>query len=290
MEGEDLYNKPNQVLESGVKEDASIEAFIQTIPNPNRAEAIANARLRREVFTARVWKRERSNLSEEIISGNNLTDDAEGWERYLQFVYSKESEFQRESYQFEEWSVKYIYEMLSKLEQDATNITHKEELNSPAEKDLLRVPRSSFEAHSRDRIFNGDIAKGIYKPIEPDSLLAHALSEKSLEKVIKSGVVGAGGLSYCTMSQDRVIYDEGYVILFQAKDLVGAGYSLLQINEDGRDAHILKEWRSNMPIDINLARLVVSTADISDRDRVANQSQIAQLYYGEEYLKQIPRI
>ena len=98
-----------------------IEEFIETIPNQNRDEAIAIASKKREEFMARVWERERSKLSDTMVNENNLTTDTEGWNRYLQFVYSQESSYQKGRFGFEEWSVKYVSEMLSALEQDTTS-------------------------------------------------------------------------------------------------------------------------------------------------------------------------
>ncbi|GEM_PF-2740064 len=271
-------------------EVSTFDQFIETIPNPNRIEAITNASRKRVDYIAKIWRREFDKLPQDIITKNNLTDDVESWNRYLRFVYDKENQYQKGRFEFEEWSIKYTYEMLNALEQDVTYQTHEIETGQKKREDLLKVPNSFYEYHSKYGTFNGVISRGIYNAIERDSLLAHSISKNNLDKVIKSGVLGAGGLGPCALSQDRIIYDDGYVVVFQAKDLIDAGYPLLQINEDIRDAHVLKEWRTPMPIDINLARLVVSTTQISDRDRVANQAQIAHTFFGEEFLKQIPRI
>jgi hypothetical protein len=63
----------------------------------------------------------------------------------------------------------------------------------------------------------------------------------------------------------------------------------LRIMEDSRDATILDEWRSPIPIDVKLARLATSTREIPDRDR-ASKAQIAGSYFGVDFLKKIKRI
>ncbi|MCB9812909.1 MAG: hypothetical protein H6772_00740 [Pseudomonadales bacterium] len=107
--------------------------------------------------------------------------------------------------------------------------------------------------------------------------------------VIRTGTVGRGSFDQVAMSQDRIIYNSGYAIIFQASDLVKAGYSLLPIQEVSRDSHILQEWRSPVAIDINIARLIVPISDIPDHKN-ATKSQIARSYFGEKFLKNLKRI
>lgn len=102
-------------------------------------------------------------------------------------------------------------------------------------------------------------------------------------------MIGRGGRAEVAMCQDRVVYDRGYIVSFQANELKAAGYPLIQVNEDPRDAKILKEWRSPIPVDIRLARVIAPTTEIPDRGK-ASKAQIATSYFGEEYLKKIPRI
>src|SRR3989338_1262208 len=274
----------------GEQHPIDIEGFISNIPNLNRTEAIEHAREQRKSFLSKMWEREFSNLSPDTISKNNLSNDIDGWNRYLQFVYSQENEFQKEKFGFEERSVKYVADMVSTLEQDTYYTSQLEKRGEQVKRDLLKVPNSYYETHSKDGIFNCVIGNGVYRPIESDSLLVHAISGESLEKAIRSGTVGAGGLGVCAFSQDRIIYDNGYIIVYQAKDLIEVGYQLLQINEDPRDAKILKEWRTNTQVNLKLARLISTTVNIPDENGAKNQAQIAHTFFGETFLREIPRI
>ena len=136
-------------FENGGQEPADIEKFVSSIPNPNRVEAINHAREQREKFIAKIWGRELSKLPQDIIDANGFSGDIVGWEKYLQFVYSKESEFQKRKFSFEEWSVKYIASMVTGLEQDTQYISQLEKQGEQVDTKLLKVPNSYYEAHSK---------------------------------------------------------------------------------------------------------------------------------------------
>lgn len=159
----------------------------------------------------------------------------------------------------------------------------------PPEKDVPTVPRSYLEHFRKYNIIGDPIDRGQFRNPEPGSLLVHTLTPQSLERVAISGSVGVAGMGPCAMSQDRMVYDDGYAIVFQADDLVAAGYPLLQVNEDFRDAKVLREWRTPMAIDVGLARLIVPTADVPGHE-LGQQAQIASRFFGEEYLRKLPRL
>lgn len=279
------------MIDSSIKEqgvgvnretDALIEKLVRSIPEKDRSVAIVNASRKRERFLLNVWRGERSQLPKDLIAKYGLTDDMEGWMKYLRFIFDSASEFQK-TMGLEEWSVKFTAQMLRTLADDASV------LEWSGKKELLKVRKSYLEYHSKNPIFGLDLLYAGYKPIDPNSLLIHSISREALMEVIKSGVVGRNGQADVAMSQDRIIFDRGYIIAFQVNELVAAGYPLLQVNEDLRDYKILREWRSPIPIDIRLARLVVPTLDIQDRDK-ASRASIADSFFGEDYLRQIPRI
>lgn len=256
-----------------------IMEFIKSIFESNRKLAIERGSQKRRQFLENLWREERQKLPPDLVAKHNLSEELDGWKRYLRLSYEKEDDF-RKRFGFEDWSVKYQAQMLNALEDDAYQIEHG---SKP------RVKGSFLEHYFGGAGVDPEIWQGRVKPINPDSLLVHSIDEKSLGKAVVSGVVGRSGKAEVAMCQDRVIYDRGYIVGFQANELKAAGYPLIQINEDFRDAKILKEWRSPIPIDIRLARIIAPTTEIPDRDK-ASKAQIATSYFGEEYLRKIPRI
>lgn len=257
-----------------------IQKFIETIPASDRAAAIENARKHQETFTLKLLKREMSHLPAQFVQEHNITEDLDGWEKYLRVAFEKESDFRKRD-SFEEWSIKYLGEMAYAISYDQYNIDQ-------GMSNFTRVKNSFFEY-----LFSGvgrtpELWWGAKEELDDDSLLIHSIDKNGLQRAITSGVVGRDGRAAAAFCQDRVVYDRGYIIAFQANELKAAGYPILQIDEDYRDAKILKEWRSVIPVDLNLARLIVPTTVIPDRSN-ASKAQIATSYFGEEYLRTIPR-
>lgn len=256
-----------------------VESLISNIPSRDRALAVKVASERREKFLLDIWLKERGKLKKELIKENALTPNLTGWENYLKMVFEKDHPFRKRG-GFEAWSARFTIDMLNNLAQT------EREREDFGEK-YSKVKGSYFDYYfGPHEAGNAEVWRGILKPIPSDSLLVHALSEYGLVKAVKSGSLGRMGKAQATFSQDRAIYDEGWLVVLQAKDLVGAGYPLIQVNEDFRDAEILREWRT-IPVDINLARLIIPTTVVPDRKGTA---QIATSYYGEDYLRQIQRI
>lgn len=255
-----------------------IERVITHIPQADRIQAIAQAKELREKQLLAVWQQEFSQLDRQLAEAHNLTPDMQGWQEYLKMCFEKDDEFHTR-FGFDDWSTKFTLDMLNRLSLDKY-----ERMRGSS---LSRIQGSYFDYFFGE---HGTRSSEIWwtqkKDMPDDSLLVHALGEESLTLVVKSGVLGSGGEAQATFSQDRVIYDRGWVVIFQAKDLLAAGYSLLPIYEDFRDAHILKEWRTP-PIDIRLARLIVPTSIFPDRK---GTSGIATSYYGEKLLRELPRI
>jgi len=260
--------------------DKRVENFRQTIPNSNRKEAIQTARQKMETFIGTVWQRERSRLPQELIKEHELTENMQGWNRYLKLGFDRDE--YKNQHGFEDWSAKYLAQMLVTLEDD-------DKLIQEGMRDLTRVKKSFYEYHFEKGGCNPEIWLGRLGHPDSNSLLIHSISSEGLARAINSGVLGRGGMAEIAMCQDRIVYDRGYVVVFQADELLTAGYPLLQINEDSRDAKILQEWRSPVPIDINLARLIIPTSEIPDRAN-ASKAQIATSYFGEEYLRSVKRL
>ncbi|MCL5431912.1 MAG: hypothetical protein M1484_02295 [Patescibacteria group bacterium] len=263
--------------------DPLVEELIKSIPAKDRQSAIQQASARRQELILKVWIEERTKLNSKEINKLGLTQDLAGWEKYLRWCFEQEDKF-RKKYGFDDWSRKYLAQMLSDRQEDV----HKIERES---KYIRFFGKTSF----REYYFNGSgVNPEIWMgpaavEIDSNSLLVHSINSFALSKVAHSGFVGRGGNSMAAMCQDRVVYDRGYIIIWQTNELEAAGYPLMRINEDPRDAKILKEWRSPVPVDVHLARLIVPTSDIPDREN-ASRAQIATSYFGEEYLRQIPRL
>lgn len=260
------------------KAKEAIMEFIKHIPESNRKLAIQRASEKREQFLENLWREERQKLPPDLVAKHNLSEGLDGWKRYLKLGHKRENDF-RKRFGFEDWSVKYQAQMLNTLEGDAYRVEHESE------------PR--FKGSFFDHYFGGagvdpEIWQGEVESIDPKSLLVHSINKEALGKAVTSGVVGRGGRAEVAMCQDRVVYDRGYIVVFQANELKAAGYPLIQINEDPRDAKILKEWRSPIPVDIRLARVIAPTTEISDREK-ASKAQIATSHFGEDYLRKIPR-
>ena len=145
-----------------------------------------------------------------------------------------------------------------------------------------------LEHHFDDRMRDTSLFLGEVKPIEPNSILVHSLDEHTLLNAIRSGVVGRGGAGAVALCKDRIVYDRDNIIAFQVKDLQAAGYTLLSVMEDFRDADILQEWRS-IPLDLSLARTITSISSIPDKSN-ASKAQIATSFFGVDYLKNIERV
>lgn len=257
-----------------------VEDFMHGLPRQNRDLAIEQADQKRVNFLMGVWTGELKRLPPKIVQKQGLTPDQEGWQKYLRLCFKVGPESFRKQGEFDEWSIKFCLQMLNVLEGETDG--------EPVGKGRKKR-KSYFEYYTEGRIGLETIWSGSIAPISNDSLLVHSLDESSLVDVINSGLVGRGGRGTVAMCQDRIAYDQGWIIVFQASDLLKAGYPLVAVNEDAADAHILKEWRS-MPLDINLARLVVSMSAVPDRNIIANNPQIARFYCGEDFLRKIERI
>ncbi len=269
------------LTESSAITERQSEGFRDNIPFQDRKKAIRRAKEKREAFVEKVWQKEKKRLPVELIKKHKITEDLEGWQKYLRLGFEQDK--YRNRYGFDDWSTKYLAQMLNIYEDEGIRV--REEMGQFTKlKD-----RSFYEYYFGGGGIDPELWWGEKKDIDPDSLLVHSVSPLALSRAIKSGVVGRGGVAEVAMCQDRIVYDRGYIIIFQANELLDAGYPLLQIHEDSRDAEILKEWRSPVPIDINLARLIVPTSEIPDRAN-ASKSQIATSYFGEDYLKGIERL
>ncbi|MBI4130730.1 hypothetical protein HY468_05405 [Candidatus Roizmanbacteria bacterium] len=258
-----------------------LQEFIATIPESDRTEAIKRASNKREQFLTTLWEKERKKLTPGFVETHQLTSDLHGWEQYLRVGFEKE-DTRRKRFGFEDWSKKYLSQMLYDVVDDEYAV--EQGLHHST-----KIKASFFDYYFADAGLHPEIWRSSPESIDHNSLLVHSLGETTLEKVIASGVLGLRGRSAVAFCQDRVVYDSGYIVAFQANELVTAGYPLLRINEDSRDAEILKEWRSPMPVDIHLARLVTPTSVIPDRWN-ASRISIATSFFGEEYLRQIPRL
>lgn len=260
---------------------SNIQEFINTIPQVDRQTAITEARRRREESLVSLWKKEQSQLSSEMVKANQLNADAEGWKSYLQLAFEKEHEL-RKRYGFDDWSKKYLAQMLNTLTED-------EYRTRQGMEDLIRVKGSFLDYYFSGASVNPEIWHAAPTNLDNNSLFVHSISEGSLKKAISSGVLGREGLAAVAFCQDRIVYDRGYIVVFQANELSSAGYPLICINEDPRDAKILNEWRSVVPVNISLARLITPTTVIPDRWN-ASRAHIATSYFGEQYLKELPRL
>lgn len=263
-----------------------LEKFISSIPSPDRQRAIEKATTSRLNLLSDVWLEEREKISEEFLEKYKLDLDINGWKKYLRLCYKQDSA-KHKKHGFEDWSAKYLLQMLRNVLSVRNEI--KDGLNKQSHK------RSFY-----DRYFYPDSDDGLlfYQdvwedsrvvPINPNSMLAHSIKEEDLLKSMQSGLLGVGGLAPVSFCQDRIVYDRGWVVVFQVKDLVSSGYPLIQVNEEEKDAQILQEWRS-MPIDINLARSIVPTAQISDRNNASKSNIWGTSYFGENYLNLLARI
>ncbi|KKU63402.1 MAG: hypothetical protein UX86_C0025G0005 [Candidatus Amesbacteria bacterium GW2011_GWC1_47_15] len=265
--------------------DRQIENFRRTIPNPDRRAAIEQASRKREEFLLKVWREERSKLPADLITKHSLEKGLDGWNKYLHLGFEQDE--YRNRFGFEDWSAKFLAQMLRAVGDD------KEILEKYGRKwyQEHRHVKNSFYEHYfvKSSGVDPEIWWGRIAQFDPDSMLAHSVSREALKKIIKSGVIGRSAYSTVAMCRDRIVYDSGYVIIFQAKDLQAAGYPLLSIGEDPRDAKILREVRTPMPIDIRLARYIALTSEIPDRHN-ASKAQIAYSYFGEEYLRDLQRI
>lgn len=255
-----------------------IHGFIETIPNPDRIEAVDRAKQKLDLMLTNVWIEEREKLDQDFVNIHDLTPDLDGWSRYLRQAYDKEDYNARHG--FEDFSNKYLAQMLILMEEDR----YRESWGMPAQ-----FTESFFDYYQRGGGKSPEIWWSYPKKLDEQSLLVHSIDSESLEKAIKSGTLGRGGVSTAAFCQDRIVYDRGYVVIYQANELLKVGYPMLQINEDIRDSKILKEWRSAVAVDINLARQIVLTSEIPDHEK-ASRAQIASSFFGEEYLRQIKRI
>jgi len=271
-------------------QQAEIERFIASIPETERGKVIEKAGEDREALVLSIWKKERELLPAELTENNEFSPDMAGWEKYLHAVYERQFYFITDRYSFDEWSVKYLYEMCATLENEA--FSQAEDIkfgDEPSEDpDLKKCYYERTKKHLG--VFSGEIADAQTNGIDPESMLVHTVSGETLLKIIANGFVGSGGIANCAMSQDRIIYSDGYAIIFQAKDLIAAGYPIFKISEDDRDAAVLKEWRTPIAIDVHLARKIVPISEVPDNAKIKNQAQIANTFCGEEYLKNMPRI
>jgi len=120
-------------------------------------------------------------------------------------------------------------------------------------------------------------------------LLAHSLTDEALRSAVKSGLLAEEGFAGACFCENRIAFDRGWVVIFQGKDLVEAGYPLIRIDETPKDAALLNEWRS-LAVDINLARLIIPTSSIPDYNRASKNKYYADSIFGEEFLASLPRL
>lgn len=261
--------------------DIVVEKFIDTIPNKDRGLAIAGAKRSLDNILMTNWREEFSLLPMSFVNNHHLTPTLDGWEKYLKACFSQSNDFQTR-FGFEDWSKKYLAQMLNTKGYDKVWLS---EFSTPR----IKPDQSYMDYFFSGKGNNTEIWGSQSEILDPNSLLVHSIDPENLELAINSGVVGRDGYSALAMCNNRVVYDRGYIIAWQAKDLIKVGYPLLRITEDFRDSEILNEWRSATPVDINLARLIVPTSKIPDREN-ASRAQIATSYFGVNFLKDIPRI
>lgn len=259
-----------------------IQEFIETIPHPDREQAVENAVRKQDEYLQSVWQKESAKLDPNVVGDNKLGEDLEGWKNYLRLAFDRDGEF-RSKHGFIDWSKKYLAQMLSILADDEYQVR----LGRPEFTNLKGG--SFFDYYLGGAGVDPEIWWSAPSKLGEGSVLVHSMSQEALEKAITTGVIGREGMAAVAFCQDRIVYDRGYIAVFQANELLEVGYPLLQINEDPRDSKILKEWRSAIPVDIHLARLIAPTSVVPDRYN-ASQAQIATSFFGEDFLRQLPRL
>lgn len=283
---------------------SSVEAFASSIPKLNREVAIADAQTSRSDFHLRVWQRELPKLPSELVQEQGWKDDSASWSAYLQYCYQKDEGYRarwRERipeygkafgkalpYDEDEFEVKYLFSGLDLMVVKG-NIQKNGGYNPFPDRSLYGDHFRISGNHEIGPFYTGYWEQPKMDPINPTSMLAHALTEENLALAVQTGILAQQGLARICFSQDRIAFNRGWVVIYQAKDLITAGYPLVKFDETPRDADILREWRS-LAVDINLARLVVPSTSIPDYENASKGNNYADSYFGEEFLASLPRI
>ncbi len=94
----------------------------------------------------------------------------------------------------------------------------------------------------------------------PDTLLVNVIDKDSLSLALATGRLGRAGKGRACFSEDRVCYSRGYALVFRLSELAQV-YPMYRFDECPFDAHLLKEWRSPIAADMNLAIALIPTTE-----------------------------
>lgn len=130
---------------------------------------------------------------------------------------------------------------------------------------------------------HGQIWNARLHPVEGKSLLTHAFEKEVLPDVMQSGVFGAYGMAGFSLAKDVVVLNRPYVAVFRAGDLSAAGYPLLNVNEDPRDAGLLNEVIVDLPVDISLALGIFPIEDIPGHEKGVSHGIVKETF-GQEWI------
>ncbi|MFC1626870.1 hypothetical protein ACFL1P_01550 [Patescibacteria group bacterium] len=282
--------------------------------NPDRQNAINEAKSKRDTYLLSMWEIERDRLPadvrDQLIEQFALTPDLDGFNNYLLNVFAERDDFWRGRLSKSD----YLSKITSDFIEHNAHMLLKE--NDPILGDL-QDPNDSYYKH---RLVEGytlsPTFSGIHNPqltvipkeskdhmqvtrshyVERDGLLLHAITDYDLESAAESGFVGgAAGTADLSVSTERVRFSRDYWIVWRAGDVIDAGIPLCFVMEDLRDSVALQEVKTGIPLDLNLAVAVIPTKDsaiidLLDKPDENNLAGMQNFWYGEKFIKRLQQI